>query len=395
MPDPGLLPDYVLDGHALDSWLAEQTLALCRIPSVTGDEAAISDYLEQRCAALSPRLAIERCGNAVLARTVPAAGSPPKPLVALFGHSDTVKPSRDQRIEIDAAKGRVYGCGASDMKGGLAVMLRLLADAEKLGKELLCVFYDKEEGPASQSGMVPLCEGGAERLRGIDVALCLEPTDNLIHAGCVGGLQVEVTAHGRRAHSARPWQGQNAIYAALPLLTRLAALGRREVVVDGLRFYEVLTATQARTENSRNVVPDRFLLNLNYRFAPGKTPQVAEAELRAQQGAPTWAYQLDWRSPLDGGTWGACHTLDIGLVFGNLGARDALTGSGPEAQRLSTLMQDTFIAFARHGRPGWAPYSMARRETMVFDLPPTLQHDPRGAERELFAKVPYLQRGTF
>ncbi len=280
MPDPGLLPDYVLDGHALDSWLAEQTLALCRIPSVTGDEAAISDYLEQRCAALSPRLAIERCGNAVLARTVPAAGSPPKPLVALFGHSDTVKPSRDQRIEIDAAKGRVYGCGASDMKGGLAVMLRLLADAEKLGKELLCVFYDKEEGPASQSGMVPLCEGGAERLRGIDVALCLEPTDNLIHAGCVGGLQVEVTAHGRRAHSARPWQGDNAIYAALPLLTRLAALSRREVVVDGLRFYEVLTATQARTENSRNVVPDRFILNLNYRFAPGKTAAIAESELR-------------------------------------------------------------------------------------------------------------------
>lgn len=128
---------------------------------------------------------------------------------------------------------------------------------------------------------------------------------------------------------------------------------------------------------------------------------VIEAELRAQQGAPTWAYQLDWRSPLDGGKWGAGHTLDIGLVFGNLGARESLTGTGPEAQRLSTLMQDSFIAFARHGRPGtpalpgWAPYSMARRETMVFELPPTLQHDPRGAERQLFAKVPYVQRGTF
>lgn len=264
----------------LGQWLATETLALCRIPSVTGDEAAIADYLQQRCTELAPQLSIARCGNAVLARTVQAPQAPRRPLVALLGHSDTVRPAADQNVAIDHAAGRVYGCGASDMKGGLAVMLRLVADAAALGKELLCVFYDKEEGPASQSGMVPLCQDGAPLLSGIDVALCLEPTDNLIHAGCVGGLQAEVTAHGRRAHSARPWQGHNAIYAALPLLTRLAAFTRREVVVDGLRFYEVLTATQARTENSRNVVPDRFIVNVNYRFAPGKTPAAAQAELQ-------------------------------------------------------------------------------------------------------------------
>ena len=274
---PGREP--VRDEEELASWLAAETLALCRIPSVTGEEAAIADYLQQRCAALAPQLSIERCGNAVLVRTVPRPDAPPRPLVALFGHSDTVRPAAGQSVAIAAAQARVYGCGASDMKGGLAVMLRLVADAAALGKELLWVFYDKEEGPASQSGMVPLCQDGARRLAGIDVALCLEPTDNLIHAGCVGGLQAEVTAHGRRAHSARPWQGHNAIYAALPLLTRLAGLARREVMVDGLRFYEVLTATQARTENSRNVVPDRFIVNVNYRFAPGKTLATAKAEL--------------------------------------------------------------------------------------------------------------------
>jgi len=267
---------------ALAAWLAAETLALCRIPSVTGDEAAIADHLQARCAELAPELRVWRCGNSVLARS--GAGGSARPLVALFGHSDTVRPAADQPIRIDAAAGRVYGCGASDMKGGLAVMLRLVADATELGKDLLCVFYDKEEGPASESGMVPLCESEAALLGGIDVALCLEPTDNLIHAGCVGSLQASVTVPGRRAHSARPWQGENAIYAALPLLTRLAALPRREVVVDGLRFYEVLTATQARTENSRNVVPDRFLLNLNYRFAPSKTLPAAEAELRELVG---------------------------------------------------------------------------------------------------------------
>jgi succinyl-diaminopimelate desuccinylase len=158
-------------------------------------------------------------------------------------------------------------------------MLRLLADAALLGKPLLCVFYDKEEGPAADSGLVPLCQDGAPLLQGIEVALCLEPTDNRIHGGCVGSLQARVTAPGRRAHSARPWQGDNAIYAALPLLTRVAAFPRREVVVDGLHFYEVLVATGALTENSRNVVPDRCFINLNYRFAPGKSVATAKAEL--------------------------------------------------------------------------------------------------------------------
>jgi succinyl-diaminopimelate desuccinylase len=267
----------------LAQWLAAETLSLCRIASVTGDERAITDYLQQRCGELGPGLAIERQDNVLLVRARAADGGQ-RPLVALFGHTDTVKPAHDQKVAIEEAQGRVYGCGASDMKGGLAVMLRLLADSAELGRDLLCVFYDKEEGPAPDSGLVPLCEDGAPRLRDIDLALCLEPTDNLIHAGCVGSLHVTVTAHGRRAHSARPWQGDNAIYAAIPLLTRLAALTRREVAVQGLRFYEVVTATQARTDNSRNVVPDRFTVNVNYRFAPGKTPQQAGAELLALIG---------------------------------------------------------------------------------------------------------------
>jgi succinyl-diaminopimelate desuccinylase len=268
---------------ALADWLAQETLALCRIASVTGDEAEITDYLQARCRELSPRLGIERYGNALLVRHT-AAGSAARPRLALFGHTDTVRPARQQRLEIAPDEGRVYGCGASDMKGGLAVMLRLLADSATLPCDLLCVFYDKEEGPAPTSGLVPLCEGGAPLLRDLDVALCLEPTDNLVHAGCVGGLHAAVTVPGRRAHSARPWQGENAIYAALPLLTRLAAVGRREVQVQGLRFYEVVTVTQAQTENSRNVVPDRFTLNINYRFAPGKSLATAKAELFALIG---------------------------------------------------------------------------------------------------------------
>lgn len=127
---------------------------------------------------------------------------------------------------------------------------------------------------------------------------------------------------------------------------------------------------------------------------------VVEAELRAQQGAPAYAYQLDWKSPQDGGQWGAPHTLDIPLVFGTLDAQGSITGTDERARKMSEQMMDAFIAFARTGNPNtpaipkWTPYSLARRETLVFNVPSRLVDDPRGAERRLFASVPFIQQGT-
>ena len=259
---------------ALGDRLAEATLALCAIPSPTGAERAIADELERRCRAL-PDVAVRRVGESVVAE----AGD--GPVVALFGHSDTVKPARDQPLEL--RDGRVFGCGASDMKGGLAVMLALLAEVAVgllRGVRLRCVFYDREEGPAAESGILPLLDGPDAVDRGVTLALCLEPTDNRIEAGCVGGLHALVTFTGKRAHSARPWQGDNAIYKAAPLLEALRERARRDVAVGGLVFHEVISATTATTDNSRNVVPDRFVLNLNSRFAPGRTAEAAIGELR-------------------------------------------------------------------------------------------------------------------
>lgn len=258
--------------------LAELTLELCRIPSETGDEAAIASDLEARCRVLVGPDHVRRVGNSVVAWGPLLEGSQ---TIGLFGHSDTVKPAQDQPLEI--TKDRIFGCGASDMKGGLAVMLELLAEADDLGKNLVVVFYDKEEGPAVENGLEPLFQSGA--IPALDLAVCLEPTDNRIQAGCVGGLHATLTFRGRRAHSARPWQGENAIYRAIDVLARLRDFGRREVQVGPLVFYEVMNATMAATTNSRNVIPDAFMLNVNYRFAPGKPLSVAENELRALVGS--------------------------------------------------------------------------------------------------------------
>jgi para-nitrobenzyl esterase len=127
---------------------------------------------------------------------------------------------------------------------------------------------------------------------------------------------------------------------------------------------------------------------------------IVEAELRARQGSPVFAYQLDWRSPKDGGIWGAPHTLDIPLVFGTLDAPGSITGTGEDARAVSGLMMDAFIRFARAGDPNgaglptWEPYGLERRQTMVWNVEPRLVDDPRGEERRLFEKVPFIQQGT-
>jgi para-nitrobenzyl esterase len=126
---------------------------------------------------------------------------------------------------------------------------------------------------------------------------------------------------------------------------------------------------------------------------------IIEAEERARAGTPAFVYQVDWVSPRDGGKFGAPHMADIPLVFDNVAAPGS-SAVGPSAQPMADAMSEAFLAFARTGDPNcraiprWEPYDLKRRQTMVFDVPPRLVDDPRGAERRLFEKVPFVQAGT-
>lgn len=257
--------------------LVRRTVELCRIASVTGREGDVAERVE--AILRDTQLHVQRVGLCVLARTAPRPG---RPLVLLVGHLDTVPPKPSDggvRVEGD----RIYGLGASDMKGGLAVMLELaraVGAGHTLPYDLGLVFYDKEEGPWADSGLGPvLAEVGW--LRRADLAFCLEPSDNVVQVGCLGTLHARVTFVGRAAHSARPWQGDNAIHRAAPLLAALATRAPHDVTCDGHLFREVLSATLAEGGTTRNVIPDRFTLNLNYRFAPGRSDESAVAEVRS------------------------------------------------------------------------------------------------------------------
>ena len=131
--------------------------------------------------------------------------------------------------------------------------------------------------------------------------------------------------------------------------------------------------------------------------------QVIEADRRAAQpsaAAHTWVYQFDWRTPVDGGRWGAHHGIDVPFIFDNVTLVPDTVGSGRDAQDLAARMSAMCIAFARTGKPDvkalppWPVYDLDRRATMVFDTTTRVIDDPRGNERRLFAQVPYVQPGT-
>lgn len=260
--------------------LAALTLELCRIPSETRSEAEIATWVQRRCTAATEGAAVKRIGNSVVCD--PCAGARDHlPAIALVGHLDTVKCAEDQEYTVRG--GRVYGCGSSDMKAGVAVMLALLDRCRELGGfRPVWIFYDAEEGPAEENGLQPVLDSGV--LPKLDFAFILEPTDMGLQPGCMGTMHATVTVAGTRAHSARPWQGENAVYHAIPVLERFAALERKAVSFGDLTFYEVMVVTQVLTANSKNVVPDAVTLNVNVRFAPGHTAEEAEAELRALVG---------------------------------------------------------------------------------------------------------------
>ncbi|WNG21235.1 succinyl-diaminopimelate desuccinylase [Cystobacter fuscus] len=260
--------------------LAQSTLALCRIPSPIGEERALADHVEHWARSHLPGNEVFRLGHSLVLGHL----QDERPTVALVGHLDTVPAhpeDRPARIEGE----RVYGLGASDMKGGLAVMMALAEDLprERLPVNLVWVLYEREEGPYLESGLGPLFDARPE-LKRVKFGIAMEPTDGVVQVGCVGTMHVTLRFKGRSAHSARPWQGENAIHKAGPLLAHLLTRPRREVVQDGFTFHEVMSITKASGGRARNVVPESFELNLNYRFAPGKPVARAQEDVRELVG---------------------------------------------------------------------------------------------------------------
>lgn len=251
----------------------ELTAALVDIPSVSGAESALADALEIALRDQAPHLEVVRNGNAVLART--RLGR--RHRVLLAGHLDTVPVAGNLPSKRDGEL--LYGCGASDMKSGDAVIAHVIATLPAPRYDITAVFYDCEEVEADRNGLGRIEREMPEWLEA-DLVILAEPTGGAVEAGCQGTLRARVTTRGRRAHSARAWLGDNAVHRAAEVLRRLATYVPREVSIDGLVYREGLQAVGISGGVAGNVVPDECVVTVNYRFAPDRSVDEAEAHVR-------------------------------------------------------------------------------------------------------------------
>jgi len=275
-PPADTVPEDAADDSADDSMsdgLLGLATALVGIPSVSHHEAAAADAV-QAALGLCPWLTVERVGDNVVARTDLGRAR----RVLLAGHLDTVPPSggnEEPRVEGST----LYGLGAADMKGGLAVFLHLAGILSEPAVDVTWCFYAGEEVAREHNGLLQLWSERPELLAA-DAAILGEPTGGLVEAGCQGTLRLRVTLSGLRAHTARPHTGRNAIHR---LAGPIGAVGQFEIrrpVIDGCEFAEQLQVVSVEGGVAGNVVPDRATVVVNHRFAPDRTIAQAESSVR-------------------------------------------------------------------------------------------------------------------
>jgi succinyl-diaminopimelate desuccinylase len=295
------------------------TAELVDIPSVSHEEAALADHVEAGLRKVG-HLNVDRFGDTVLART--SLGRSRRLLLA--GHLDTVPPFGEGGHHLDGDT--LSGLGAVDMKGGLAVLFDLARSIPEPAVDASFLFYTCEEVERRFNGLNSLLaeEPG---LLAADAAVLAEPTGGLVEAGCQGTMKVEVRVTGRRAHTARPWAGINAIHRLGPVLRALETYTARRVVIDGCEYIEAFQAVGVRGGVAGNVVPDEAVITINLRFAPDRDLDGAEAEIRRLLGDAIDEAGGDDLVVVDA-VAGALPGLDHPLLSGLVGA----TGKDPRAK---------------------------------------------------------------
>jgi len=256
----------------LSAGVVELTRQLIDIESVSLDEQPIADAVESALREHS-HLEVIRHGNTVVARTSLGLGE----RVIIAGHLDTVPVNGNLPARLEG--GILHGLGSVDMKGGVAVQLKLAATVTSPVRDVTYVFYDAEEIAAVHNGLGKL---GAERpdLLEAEFAILMEPSNAVVEAGCQGTMRIEVTTTGERAHTARAWMGVNAIHAAADILVRLQGYVPRKPLIDNLEYHEGLNAVFINGGVAGNVLPDECVVTVNYRYAPDRSEAEAEAFLR-------------------------------------------------------------------------------------------------------------------
>ena len=256
----------------IDQEIGALTLDLVNIASVSQDEQAIADSIQAALVEVK-HLKVSRINNSIIAQTNFGANQ----RVVIAGHLDTVPANNNFPGKKTSTE--VIGLGSVDMKSGIAAALKLAAALTNAKYDVTYLFYESEEIETKYNGL-ELITKQAKDLLNCDFAILMEPTNGIIEVGCQGTLRFQVSARGTRSHSARWWNGENAIHALTPVLEILNSYKSREPIIDGHKFREGLQAVKINGGVAGNVVPDEVTMTINHRFAPDITPAQAEENMK-------------------------------------------------------------------------------------------------------------------
>jgi len=232
--------------------VVELTRALVRIPSVSGSEQGCISLLRETLS-----------GATVLGRNVFAIRGSGERTLLLNSHMDTVPASAEWTIDphgAELAGGRVLGLGANDAKGPLAALVCAFLEAKvpPHGRLVLAATCDEETGGEGLGTLLP-------SLPPLSAAVIGEPTGLSVCSCQRGLLRLRLIARGKRAHAARPWQGENAIEKAARDVVRLAQL---DLPVHPLLGAATLQATMIKGGVRTNVVPPECTIEVDARTVP-------------------------------------------------------------------------------------------------------------------------------
>jgi succinyl-diaminopimelate desuccinylase len=242
--------------------LHENLLWLCDIASPTGQEGNLADELGRRLAALPAAPAVRRYHNSLV---VPLSRGSGGPKILLVGQLDVAMSGKTAPARVEG--GRVVGAGAADAKSGLCLMLDLAERPPATRADITLVFHARGESGFDGSELGTVAREDAE-VREADLALVLKPSDNKLQLGSGGSTHATLALKGAAAHSGLPRAGQNAIHKFARLLSRLAAFEPVPDVVNGLTWYETMSATSIRGGGPGSLVPDRLEVNVHHVYGP-------------------------------------------------------------------------------------------------------------------------------
>jgi putative selenium metabolism hydrolase len=262
------------------------TQDLIRIPSTTGNEGNIIQFIYDKLKPYADKIIVDNKGN-LEAKIIFNTNNP---TVLFNGHVDTVDPGAMEKPysgeiidgeKFDLKEDVVYGRGAADMKSGDAAAISVFSKLKELpdAPNFIAHFVVEEEtgkGPGTKFVMENLEEK-------VDIALSGEPTGLDICLGFRGWVQFQLETYGKTSHASDPDKGINAIISMNYFLNEL----KKYIIVQEKKvhpFLGKLTCAITNIESSPgrlSVVPDICRLIFDSRYFPDEKPQDREKEIKA------------------------------------------------------------------------------------------------------------------